>query len=87
MDGPFGGTAPFAPRKPTKSKPARTTVRNSGDNPATLQYFTQILDIDTVCSNALRNLRADDQQHNKWLADVQKDEWMFKYNVPIRVKY
>jgi hypothetical protein len=52
-----------------------------------LAYFTQILDIDTACSNALRDLRNNSQATQDWFTKLSEDQWMFKGSVPISVKY
>lgn len=52
-----------------------------------LQYFIQVLDIDTVCQNALRNLRMDNENSDKWIQKLQQDDWMYKFNPPITMKF
>jgi hypothetical protein len=69
------------------SKPARTALHPIPEGQVSLQYFSQILDIDTVCSNALRTLRASAQENHEWIAKIQEDEWMFKCSVPVSIKY
>ena len=91
MDGERIGPAPFAPRKKTKSRTIRTSARVSigrpSDGQLSLQYFSQLLDIDIVCINALRTLRNDDKQNDQWVNNLLADEWKFKFDVPITTKY
>jgi hypothetical protein len=87
MDRRVSGPTPLISRTGLKLRPARAVPRQPTEGQAQLQYFTQLLDIDTICLNALRNLRAEDKENTKWMAALQEDEWMFKCAVPITVKY
>jgi hypothetical protein len=83
-----GGPTPFVPRKGMKLRPVRSSLtRLPSEGQVSLQYFSQILDIDTVCVNALRTLRVENKEDSKWLAGLQEDEWMFKCSTPVSVKY
>jgi hypothetical protein len=82
------GPTPFVPRKGIIMRPGRSSVtRIPTDGQASMQYFSQILDTETVCVNALRALRAENAEDSKWIASLREDEWMFKCTIPIPVKY
>lgn len=83
------GTAPFAPRKrrTVRGSTNRVSIGKPKDGQLSLQYFSQLLDIDTVCLNALRSLRNDDKRNDQWTNDLLAEEWKFKFDVPISTKY
>jgi hypothetical protein len=88
MDPRGVGPTPFVPRKGMKIRPVRSSLtRIPSDGQASLQYFSQILDTETVCVNALRALRAENKEDSKWIASLREDEWMFKCTTPVSIKY
>ena len=83
-------TTPLAQKKFLRSRIThRTSTSRPKDNEGQLsiQYFSQLLDIETVCYNALRSLRNDDSFNNQFVEDLQSNEWMYKFDVPISIKY
>ncbi|KAH0789086.1 hypothetical protein GPJ56_006991 [Histomonas meleagridis] len=84
-------STPFAPRKTLKSRssryPARSAIFKANEGQLNLQYFSQLLDVDTICSNALRTLRMDEEPNQKFVESLQNDEWKYKYDFPIITKY
>jgi hypothetical protein len=87
MDRQGSAPTPVISRAGLKLRPTRAVPRQPTEGQAQLQYFTQLLDIDTICLNALRTLRAEDKENTKWMTTLQEDEWMFKCTVPVTVKY
>ncbi|KAK8847996.1 hypothetical protein M9Y10_019048 [Tritrichomonas musculus] len=83
------GAAPLAPRKRRggRGSTGRASIAKPKDGQLSLQYFSQLLDIDTICSNALRSLRSDDKLNDQWTKDLLAEEWKFKFDVPISTKY
>lgn len=81
-------TTPFTPRRPARElTSSRGTRKHTGtDSNKSLQYFKQLLDLSTMCQNALRQLRIDNKENDKWFTELQQDEWMFKYDFPVKVK-
>ena len=77
----------FTPRRSLRRRSARQAQRPTEDGQMSLQYFIQVLDIDTVCQNALRNLRMDNENSDKWIQRLQQDGWMYKFNPPIAMKF
>ncbi|EAY14321.1 hypothetical protein TVAG_026420 [Trichomonas vaginalis G3] len=69
---------------------ARTTTRNSqttNQDKYTIQYFQQLIDIETVCENALRSLRLEVEENNDILQKVQEEQWKNQFDIPIFTKY
>lgn len=69
---------------------ARTTTRNAptaNQEKYTIQYFQQLIDIETVCENALRSLRLEVEEHNDILEKIHEEEWKNQFDIPIFTKY
>lgn len=83
------GAAPSAPRKrrTVKGSTNRVSIGKQKDGQLSLQCFSQLLDIDTVCFNALRTLRNDNKQNDQWTNNLLSEEWKFKFDVPISTKF
>lgn len=77
----------FTPRRSLRRRSSRQAQRPTEEGQMSLQYFIQVLDIDTVCQNALRNLRMDNDNNDKWVQALQQDDWMYKFDPPITVKF
>ena len=68
-------------------KAARTAMRASSQDKINLNYFQQLIDVETVCENALRALKME-MAENKELPDIiQEEEWKSQFNVPIITRY
>lgn len=86
-------TVPSAPKKIFRSGAQRITHRQMNkamgrnEGQLSISYFTQILDIETVCSNALRKLRNDESFEKQFTENLQANEWMYKFDMPLQVKY
>ena len=85
------GPSTFAPRKALRARAARSTAHNTfskaNEHQLNLQYFTQLLDIDTICNNALRSLRMDEEPKQNFIDNLQTDEWKYKFDFPVTVRY
>lgn len=77
----------FTPRRSLRRRSARQVQQPSEDGQMSLQYFIQVLDIDTVCQNALRSLRMENENNDRWIQALQQDDWMYKFEPPISVKF
>lgn len=80
------------PRRGNQGQSSRTTVRSAArvgqqNSQTGIQYFRQVLDIETVCANALRSIRQENNSNEKWLDEIMKDEWMYSFDVPIKIKF
>lgn len=53
----------------------------------TLSYFLQVLDVDTVCNNALRKLKEDIANDTSISEQLSQDDWRYSFSVPINTKY
>lgn len=87
MDGEIN--FPIGSFAPKKKRSLHTTGRISKpkDGQYNLQYFSQVLDIETICSNALRNLKNDEKINENWTNDLLAEEWKYKFDIPIITKY
>ena len=69
-------------------KAARTAMRNSAqDNKLTLNYFQQLIDVETVCDNAYRALRIEVAENKDLPEIISEEEWKSQFNVPIITRY
>jgi len=73
------------------SKPTRVSVRasnNTGQNEKlSIQYFSQLLDIETVCDFAHKNLKKECEDSTEMVKDLRDDEWKYSFPFPINTKY
>ena len=69
-------------------KAARTAMRQSSqDNKLTLNYFQQLIDVETVCENALRSLKIEVAENKDLPECITEEEWKSQFNVPIITRY
>ena len=74
-------------RRVTVAKAARTSVRSSSQDKLNLNYFQQLIDVETVCENALRTLKAEIEENKELPEVIQEEEWKSQFDVPIVTKY
>ena len=68
-------------------KAARSALRPQAQDRYNLNYFQQLIDVETVCENALRSLKMEVDE-NKELSDlIAEEEWKSQFEVPIVTKY
>lgn len=67
-------------------RPAPRVAQDKGTS-AIISFYRQILDIETVCANALRSLRQSTTSDEKWLESIAQDDWMYKFDVPVKTTF
>ena len=87
MDATPRRTGPFTPKWSFHVRSARPQSKAASDGAFALPYFVQMLDIETICANALRRARSESQKQDRWFEGIELDEWMYQFDVPITVKF
>lgn len=64
-------------------RPAPKVQQASTSGKKEIVYYKQLLDVWTICSNALRELR-ESNTNDRWTKETVDDDWMYKFDVPVK---
>ena len=71
----------------TTTKSARSALRPQVQDRYNLNYFQQLIDVETVCENALRALKMEVDESKELTELIEEEEWKSQFDVPIVTKF
>ena len=78
---------PLPKKRVAGVKAARTALRSSSQDKFNLNYYQQLIDVETVCENALRALKLEVAENKDLPEIIQEEEWKSQFDVPIITRY
>ena len=66
---------------------ARSALRPQTQDRYNINYFQQLIDVETVCENALRALKMEVDESKELTELIEEEEWKSQFDVPIVTKF